>query len=211
MCVRKPVKLGLCIILSPICSHIVCAITIAQSCLTPHDTMGGSPPGSSVLGILQQEYWNGLSFPPPEDLPDPGIERTLVPCHLHWQADSLSLCYLGNHTSILFRHTYTKIYNWKCYHWVFYCNALFLGLGTDSSSMFQLNASNVENSLFQGLMSPSSVAFSHFLLSDWILTRVSGAAGGTCVALSVWLLLAPTHSKYKLPLGIWDHWSSNFS
>ena len=24
----------------------------------------------------RQEYWSGLSFPPPEDLPDPGIELT---------------------------------------------------------------------------------------------------------------------------------------
>ena len=29
--------------------------------------------GSSVHGILQ-EYWSGLPFPPPGDLPDPGIE-----------------------------------------------------------------------------------------------------------------------------------------
>lgn len=40
--------------------------------------------------------------------------------------------------------------------------------------MFQLNASNVENSFLQGLMSPPSVAFSHFLLSDWILKPVPG-------------------------------------
>ena len=33
-----------------------------------------SPPGSSVHGILQAEYWNGLPFPFPEDLPNPGIE-----------------------------------------------------------------------------------------------------------------------------------------
>ena len=29
--------------------------------------------GSFVLGLLQ-EYWRGLPFPPPGDLPDPGIE-----------------------------------------------------------------------------------------------------------------------------------------
>ena len=34
----------------------------------------GSHPGFSVHGIFQQEYWNGLPFPPPGDLPDPGIE-----------------------------------------------------------------------------------------------------------------------------------------
>ena len=31
------------------------------------------PPGSS-MGLSQQEYWSGLPFPPPGDLPDPGIE-----------------------------------------------------------------------------------------------------------------------------------------
>ena len=31
------------------------------------------PPGS-VHGISQQEYWNGLPFPTPGNLPDSGIE-----------------------------------------------------------------------------------------------------------------------------------------
>ena len=26
------------------------------------------------MGFPRQEYWSGLSFPSPEDLPDPGIE-----------------------------------------------------------------------------------------------------------------------------------------
>ena len=34
------------------------------------------PPGSSVHGILQARIWRGLSFPPPGDLPDWGIEPT---------------------------------------------------------------------------------------------------------------------------------------
>ena len=36
--------------------------------------MNCSLPGSSVHGISQQEYWSGLPFPSPWDLPDPGIE-----------------------------------------------------------------------------------------------------------------------------------------
>ena len=39
--------------------------------------MGCSPPGSSVHGIPQQEYWRGLPFPPPGDLLNPGIELVL--------------------------------------------------------------------------------------------------------------------------------------
>ena len=38
------------------------------------DPMDCSPPGSSVRGIFQEEYWNELPFPPPGDLPDPVIE-----------------------------------------------------------------------------------------------------------------------------------------
>jgi len=26
------------------------------------------------MGFSRQEYWSGLPFPPPGDLPDPGIE-----------------------------------------------------------------------------------------------------------------------------------------
>ena len=26
------------------------------------------------MGLSQQEYWNGLPFPPPGDLPDPGVQ-----------------------------------------------------------------------------------------------------------------------------------------
>ena len=30
------------------------------------------------MGFSRQEYWSGLPFPSPEDLPDPGIELTSV-------------------------------------------------------------------------------------------------------------------------------------
>ena len=36
--------------------------------------MDGSPPGSSVHGVSRQEYWSGLPFPSPGDLPDPERE-----------------------------------------------------------------------------------------------------------------------------------------
>ena len=40
------------------------------------DSMHCSPSGSSVHRILQEEYWSGLPFLPPEDLPGPGIKPT---------------------------------------------------------------------------------------------------------------------------------------
>ena len=46
---------------------------LLQSCPTLCNPMDHSLPDSSVHGILQQE-WSGLPFPPPGDLPDPGIE-----------------------------------------------------------------------------------------------------------------------------------------
>ena len=36
--------------------------------------MACSPPGPSVHGFSRRGYWSGLPFPPPGDLPDPGME-----------------------------------------------------------------------------------------------------------------------------------------
>ena len=44
------------------------------------------------MGFPRQEYWSGLSFPPPGDLSDPGIK----PRSLALQADSLPLSHLGS-------------------------------------------------------------------------------------------------------------------
>ena len=46
----------------------------AQLCLTLGDPMDCGPPGSLSMGFPRQEYWSGLPFPPPGDLPDPGIK-----------------------------------------------------------------------------------------------------------------------------------------
>ena len=50
-----------------------------------------SPPGSSVLGILQAKTLSGLLLPSPSDLPDPGINPHLLNCKwsLALQADDL--------------------------------------------------------------------------------------------------------------------------
>ena len=42
------------------------------------------------MGFSQQEYLSRLPFPPPGDLPDPGIEPTSL-CLLHQQRGSLPL------------------------------------------------------------------------------------------------------------------------
>ena len=47
-------------------------------------TVAGQAPLS--MGFSRQEYWSGLPFPSPGDLPNPGIE----PWSPAWQADALS-------------------------------------------------------------------------------------------------------------------------
>ena len=54
------------------------------------------------MGFPRQEYWNGLSFPSPRDLPNPGIEPWVQSMGLlHWQADSLPLSHHGSPTCVL--------------------------------------------------------------------------------------------------------------
>ena len=61
-----------------LCSSLFLLLT-TQSCPTLWDPTDCSPPGSSVHGILQAR----IPWPPPGDLPDPGIK----PTSLAWQAD----------------------------------------------------------------------------------------------------------------------------
>ena len=60
---------------------------VAQSCVrlfaTPWTVAHQAPPS---MGFFGQEYWNGVPFPSPGDLPDPGIE----PGSPALQADALT-------------------------------------------------------------------------------------------------------------------------
>ena len=47
---------------------------VAQSCPTLCDPVDCSLPASLSMGFSRQEYWSGLPFPSPGDLPDLGIE-----------------------------------------------------------------------------------------------------------------------------------------
>ena len=50
-----------------------------------------APQAPLSMKFPRQEYWSGLSFPSPGDLPDPEIEHAF----LHWQVDSLPLSHQG--------------------------------------------------------------------------------------------------------------------
>ena len=47
---------------------------VAQLYPTLCDPVDCSYQASPSMGFSRQEYWSGLPFPPPEDLPNPGIE-----------------------------------------------------------------------------------------------------------------------------------------
>ena len=48
---------------------ICCCCLVIKSCPTLCDPMECNPPGSSVHGISQEEYWSGLPFPSLEIFP----------------------------------------------------------------------------------------------------------------------------------------------
>ena len=62
------------------------------------------------MEFSKQEFWSGLSFPSPGDLPDPGIE----PGSLALQADALLSEPPGNPQAYNYVFTYTQIYMYTC-------------------------------------------------------------------------------------------------
>ena len=86
--------------------HTACVST--QSCPTLWDPMDYTAHQVSLsMGFAREEYWSGLPFLPPGDLPDPGIEpfvscascRQIYPMsHFHGGSDGKSTClHSGRH------------------------------------------------------------------------------------------------------------------
>ena len=73
---------------------IIYSLSSVQLFLWPH----GPYPARLLYpwGFLRQEYWSGLPFPSPGELPNPGIK----PRSPASQTDSLSLSHWGNHIYI---------------------------------------------------------------------------------------------------------------
>ena len=53
---------------------------VTQSCPTLCDPWTVAHQASPSMGFSRQEYWSGLPFPSPGDLPDPGIKPTISYC-----------------------------------------------------------------------------------------------------------------------------------
>ena len=56
------------------CMKVKSESEVAKSCLTLSDPMDCSSPGSPSMGFSRQEYWSGLPFSSPGNLPNPGIK-----------------------------------------------------------------------------------------------------------------------------------------
>ena len=66
--------------------YLVCMyVLVTQLYPTVWDSMDYSRQAPLSMGFSRQEYWSGLPFPSPEDLPNPGVE----PASPTLQADSL--------------------------------------------------------------------------------------------------------------------------
>ena len=80
-----------------VCASTQCQLSHVQPLCNPFATLFATPwtvacQALRSIGFPRQEHWYMLPFPPPGDLPDPGIKSCLLQL-LHWQADSLPLSY----------------------------------------------------------------------------------------------------------------------
>ena len=103
--------------------HLISEVLVAESWSTLYNPMNCSPPGSSAHGILQARILEGLSFPPPGDLPDPGIE----PGSPVLQADALLTELRGNPSHLIRTDSNAFLfYSWVTFHYVYASQFLYL-------------------------------------------------------------------------------------
>ena len=69
----------------------VCACSVVSNFVTPRTAARQA----LSMGFSRQEYWSGLPFLPPGDLPDPGMEHVSSSSPT-LQADSLTLSHQGS-------------------------------------------------------------------------------------------------------------------
>ena len=71
-------------------SHCCFSLQFTNSCIQLFAPLWTVACQALSMGFLRQEYWSGLPFSPPEDLPNVGIEP-VFPVSPASQADSLSM------------------------------------------------------------------------------------------------------------------------
>ena len=87
------------------CVHACSITSVVSDALRPYGLYVAQPSPQS-MGFSRQEYWSGLLFPSPGDLPNPGIK----PTGLALLVGSLPLSHLGRAGNlvlgVIFRHVY---------------------------------------------------------------------------------------------------------
>ena len=92
------------------CVHSLSCVRLSA---TPWTVAYQTPP---TMEFSRQEYWSGLPFPSPGDLPNPGME----PRSPTLQTDSLPTepigrPYIPTHTYIVDTHTHTEYFSLSLY------------------------------------------------------------------------------------------------
>ena len=133
---------------------------VAQSCPTLVTTQTVACQASLSLGFPRQEYWSGLPFPSPRDLPDPGIERVSPAL----QADSLLTkppgkagTLLSTSKSFLLRIFFSL--EWTC-----------LQLLSDAVPLLYLGADHLSSNI-------TSLQIKQNFVSEQLIPRVSATLG----------------------------------
>ena len=87
-------------------------VLVAQPCLTFVTPWTIAHQAPLSMEFPRQEYWSGLPFPSPGDLPDPGTELLHL---LYWRVESLPLSHLGS----LYLCVYMLTLVWLMVWWYF--------------------------------------------------------------------------------------------
>ena len=86
-------------LLNPDTEDLKCKVKVKSfSCVQIFGTLWtGAHQAPPSMEFFRQEYWSGLPFPSPEDLPHPGIE----PGSPALQADAFIICATINHLDLI--------------------------------------------------------------------------------------------------------------
>ena len=93
----------------------MCVLSCVQLFVTPW-TIAHQDPLSMTFS--RQEYWSGLPFPTPWDIPDPGIEH-MSPESLALQADSLPLSHVYCAATLFLFNLFIWVLGPSCSVWDF--------------------------------------------------------------------------------------------
>ena len=101
---RTKIQSSYFLLMFPMSESVVCIVQSLNRMRLFFDLKDCSPPGPSVHGISQQEYWSVLPLPSPGDLLTQGQNPRL----LQWQVDSLPLSHGEAHLN---QYLYPKSFN----------------------------------------------------------------------------------------------------